>query len=420
MRRMKSRFRYLAAALLALTTASLGAGAQDKPRELTYWTPYTGGDGEYFERMVKTFNALQDEVVMRASSQKFASYYVKLSEALAAGTGPDVFIVTRDRVLDYERQGALAPLDDLLKKERIERSAFLDDCLSNYSVGGKTYAVPWGIHPIIMYYNKRLFAKAGIVGPPSTLAELVADAKAIQAKTGAIGVAADNTTSKYKAYTLARLFLSFLKQQGKEVLAPGNSRAAVAGAAGERAYAALADMVNKYRIAPKGLDYDLSVEYFGRGQAGIHFNGSWVTGLFEAQEGLDFGAVELPPFLGSRASWCSSDAFALPARKDGDESKAALAMKFIDWMTGHGELWAKAGHMPARKSVYAKRDFLDLPRVAEYANAVRDSFEPPATPKWSLCYAAIADSLELSISLGEAPRAALARMEGTIDAILGK
>jgi multiple sugar transport system substrate-binding protein len=410
----------LLAALIALSLAPLAAQGSGKPQELTYWTPFTGGDGEYFEEMVEAFNASQGEVVMRTSSVKFSSYYAKLSEALAAGTAPDVFIVTRDRMLDYALRGDIRPLDSLAAKAGLDPRSFIGDSIATYSEGGKLYAIPWGSHPIVMYYNRALFVEAGIKEAPATMAQLVAAAKAIQAKTGAIGVAMDSTAGKYKCFTLARLFLSFLAQQGKSALEPSGAKAAVGNAESAKAYGILSDLVNEQGVAPKGLDYDLAVEYFRTGKAGIHFNGVWVTGLFESQADLDFGAVRLPAFFGRSAAWSSSDAFALPSRSAGGDSRALLAMRFIDWMTSHGELWAKAGHLPLRKNVYLKADFKKLKHVAEYAGAVRDTFETPSIPKWSQCYTAIANSLERSIALDEEPKAAMARLASEIDEALSK
>jgi multiple sugar transport system substrate-binding protein len=404
-------------ALLVLGLAALLAQGGQK-RELTYWTPFTGGDGDYFQAMIDAFNASQSRISMRTAQIKAASYYVKLEEVLESGEAPDVFIVTKQRAADYAARGLILPLDAPLKRAGIPPSSFEENVLAGYTVGGKIYAVPWGAHPIIMYYNKSLFAKAGVAKVPGSLAELVAAAKAIQEKTGAIGIAADNTAAKYKVFTQARMFLSLLKQGGKDSLDPTATRAAFNNPAGIKAYQLLSDLANKYKVEPKGLDYDFAVEYFRTGKAGIHFNGVWVTGLFESQADLDFGAVEFPPLMGKSASWFSTDAFAVAERTGSDEAKTADIMAFLDWMTSHGELWAKAGHLPTRKTVYAKADFKKLPHIAEYANARRNSFEPPDTPKWPLCFAAMADSLEQSIARNDDAKTALAEMERKVNEAL--
>ena len=399
---------------------SPAAAKQAKPPslELSLWSPLTGGDGEFFEEMVKAFNASQGEIVVKIDSLKNMSYYVKLSSLISSGAAPDVVVVSQDRLISYAMDGSFLPLDAYMARAGISASEFEAGPLSDCRFRGSIFAIPMDVHPIIMYYNKDLFAKAGVKKVPDTLAELIAAAQAIQSRTKAIGIAADNTSAVYRAYTLARMFLSLLKEQGVNALDPENRRANFNNRAGIKAYEALSDMVNKYKVTPRGLDYEFSVNYFKTGKAGIHFNGVWITGSLEAQEGLNFGAAQFPALLGKNAAWSGSHAFALPAQKKPDERRLLAAMKFIDWMTSHGELWAKAGNIPTRKSVLSKPEFKRLPHQAEYADAVKNSFATPPTLKWSAVYPAIADSLEESIAQDRDSRTALSMMEQKVNEIL--
>jgi multiple sugar transport system substrate-binding protein len=54
-------------------------------------------------------------------------------------------------------------------------------------VNGTEYGIPWTTSSRAMFYNKKLFAQAGIVNAPTTWAQLEADAKLITQKTGKIG-----------------------------------------------------------------------------------------------------------------------------------------------------------------------------------------------------------------------------------------
>ena len=54
-------------------------------------------------------------------------------------------------------------------------------------VSGTEYGVPWTTSSRAMFYNKKLFAAAGITAAPTTWAELEADAKQVTAKTGKVG-----------------------------------------------------------------------------------------------------------------------------------------------------------------------------------------------------------------------------------------
>jgi multiple sugar transport system substrate-binding protein len=392
--------------------------AAARPLEISFWTPFTGGDGEFFSEMVKAYNASQGEIVMKTDTLKFASYYTKLSGALAAGTAPDIVIVHQDRLIGYAASGAFMPLDAALAAAKVDKAAFVQGPLKDCSFKGSVYAIPMDVHPIVMYYNKDLLARAGVAKPPSSLDELIAAAKTVQARTGAIGIAADNTTATYKAYTLARMFMSLLMEQGVSTLDADNAKANFNNAAGAKAYDFLSGLVNREKVTPRGLDYDFAVNYFKTGKAAMHFNGVWVTGAFEAEPGLDFGVVKFPAIFGKSAAWSGSHAFAVPVQKKQDPRKLAAVMKVIDWMTLHGELWAKAGHIPTRSSVFAKPEFKALPHRAEYADAAEHSFATPPAAQWPACYAAISDSLEESIAQNRDARTALSLMEAKVNAIL--
>ena len=101
-----------------------------------------------------------------------------------------------------------------------------------------------------------------------------------------------------------------------------------------------------------------------------------------------------------------------------DETKVLAAAKFIDWMTGHAELWAKAGHVPTRKSVVAKAEFKNLPYRKDYADAVKGVVAPPATAKWGQIYDVLSDLLEAAVAKNENSKDALRVMEEKVNAIL--
>lgn len=413
-----NRFLILMAAFTLLAGMTLGAQAQKI--EISFWSLFTGGDGEFFDSMVKEFNASQNEIVMKTDTVKFDNYYTKLTAALAAKNAPDVVVMHQDRLSNFVPSGVLLPLNNYLKKAGVDMSSFEAAPLASTTIDGKIYAVPMDVHPIIMYYNTELFAKAGVTKAPESLDELFAAAKAVQEKTGAMGIAVDNTTVKYKAYTLTRMFMSMLKEQGYATLNAANTKANFNNEAGEKAYLALSDMVNKYKVTPKQLDYDSSVAEFKLGKAGIHFNGVWVTGTFEQQPGLKFAAVKFPALFGKNASWAGSHTFAIPMQKTVDEKRVLAAVKFIDWMTAHGYLWAKAGHVPTRKTAVESPEFKKLPYRSGYSDASKYTFATPDTPKWPQIYDAISDSLEESVALNRDAKSAVAKLEQVVNAILAK
>ncbi|MFA6689554.1 MAG: ABC transporter substrate-binding protein [Sphaerochaetaceae bacterium] len=390
--------------------------ASSGPVEITFWSLFTGGDGEFFDAMVKEYNESQNKVVMKNDTVKFDNYYTKLTTALAAGNAPDVIVVHQGNMLPYVQNGSLLALNDYVDAEVLAdfQEAPLSGCISD----GKIYSLPLDVHPIVMYYNKDLMAQAGITKVPQTAQEFIDASLAVQKATGKWGLAIDNTTGVYKAYTLTRLFMSMLAQQGGSLLNADNTKANFSNAAGERALVWLQDLVHTYKVNPNELDYDAAMNVFKMGDAAFYFNGVWATGTLE-QSGLNFGAAPLPGIMGDEPwAWAGSHTLAVPVQKNQDPRKVEAAVDFIEWMTGHGELWAKAGQIPTRKSVTEKAEFKALPYRADYAAAAAYALETPRTPAWEEIYGTMSDMLEEAVTKKLPAKQALANMEKKINGII--
>ncbi|MDY4609234.1 MAG: ABC transporter substrate-binding protein [Sphaerochaetaceae bacterium] len=386
------------------------------PIEITFWSLFTGGDGEFFDAMVAEFNASQSDIVMKNDTVKFDNYYTKLTTALAAGNAPDVIVVHQGNMLPYVQNGSLLALNDYVDKATLAdfQEAPLEGCISN----GDIYSLPLDVHPIVMYYNKDLMAQAGISKVPETAQEFIDAAVAVKKATGKWGLAIDNTTGVYKAYTLTRLFMSMLAQQGGSLLNADSTKANFNNAMGEKALVWLQDLVHKYQVNPNELDYDAAMNVFKMGDAAFYFNGVWATGTLE-NSGLNFGAVPLPGIMGA-GPWCwsGSHTLAVPVQKNQDTRKVEAAVTFIEWMTGHGELWAKAGQIPTRKSVTEKEAFKALPYRADYAAAAAYALETPRTPAWEEIYGTMSDMLEEAVTKNLPAKQALASMDETVNKII--
>lgn len=392
------------------------AAAKQGPIELKFWSLFTGGDGEFFDAMIKAFNESQSEIIMVNDMVKFDSYYTKLTTALAAQNAPDVIVVHQGNLLNYVPNGSLLALDEYIPSQMLNdfQSAPLEACRFN----GKLYSIPLDVHPLVMYYNKDILAAAGITKVPTTAEEFIEASQIIKQKTGKWGMAIDNTTGTYKAYTLTRLFMSLMAQQGGSLLSTDYTKANFNNAYGEKALTWLIDLVNKYGVNPNELDYDAAMNVFKMGDAAFYFNGVWATGTLEQVEGLNFQAAPLPAFMGDSAAWAGSHTLAIPVQKNQDPEKIKAVVTFLDWMTSHAEMWAKAGHIPTRKSVAAKAEMKALPYRSDYAAAAAFALETPRTPAWEEIYGTMSDLLEKAVTKNGDVKKALYEMETTVNNII--
>jgi ABC-type glycerol-3-phosphate transport system substrate-binding protein len=106
----------------------------------------------------------------------------ELTNALAAGTGPDLYIIRNDyAVLDTPKL-SIIPIEQL-SREQFD-SLFIEAARPFLHPEG-TLAVPLAVDPLVLYWNRDLFANAGLARPPLYWDELQQIARAISRKSDA-------------------------------------------------------------------------------------------------------------------------------------------------------------------------------------------------------------------------------------------
>jgi ABC-type glycerol-3-phosphate transport system substrate-binding protein len=79
--------------------------------------------------------------------------------------------------LEYAAQGALLDLTPLFAKEPAVKARYDANYLGNWVYEGHNYMVPFYITKTLLFYNKPMFAKAGLAGPPKSFDEILAQAQ---------------------------------------------------------------------------------------------------------------------------------------------------------------------------------------------------------------------------------------------------
>ena len=110
-------------------------------------------------------------------------YKQKLRTAVGAGNGPVLFENWGGGALaDYVKAGKVADLTSDLDQNPEWKNRIFPSVLKSATVDGKVYGVPVnGVQPVVLYFNKDLFAKAG-AQPPKTWDDLLALVKKFKAQ----------------------------------------------------------------------------------------------------------------------------------------------------------------------------------------------------------------------------------------------
>jgi ABC-type glycerol-3-phosphate transport system substrate-binding protein len=92
-----------------------------------------------------------------------ATYHTELINAMAAGTGPDLVMMTQEEILEFEDKILTIPYG--LVSESSFLNSFIDESQLFLTDEGEL-ALPFMVDPLVMYWNRDLFAAAGEASPP--------------------------------------------------------------------------------------------------------------------------------------------------------------------------------------------------------------------------------------------------------------
>jgi multiple sugar transport system substrate-binding protein len=106
----------------------------------------------------------------------------RVSTSIAGGTPPDLFLINYRFFGQFASRGALEPIEDrVARSELFEESDFYPQALEAFRFDGKLTCLPQNISSLVVYYNRDLFARAGVDPPQQgwTWHELVEKALAL-------------------------------------------------------------------------------------------------------------------------------------------------------------------------------------------------------------------------------------------------
>jgi multiple sugar transport system substrate-binding protein len=372
-----------------LSTALFISNAYAK-ETVVWWDFLGGGDGVRMKKMIEDFNKEHaDKIEINATTLEWGvPFYTKVQTSAAVGEAPDVMTYHASRIPLAVSQGILQEITaDDWKTMGMGEADFAKATWNAVTNDGKQYAVPLDTHPIVLYYNKDILGKAGLLdenGKPKgfngadNFKAAMQKAKDAGAKWGIAGVTADGNF-------MYRTIYSLMGQQDGELMTDGKFLQGDNPKKLENALAVLADWTKSGLQSPY-TDYPSAVALFTSGQAAMMINGVWevptMTDLKAKGKLFEWGAIELPVIFKHPSTYADSHTFALPANKGKDmpPEKRAAVLEVISWIDKHSLFWATAGHIPAYNPVTASEEYKKMEPNATYSPLTANMiFDPKST-----------------------------------------
>lgn len=251
------------------------------------------------KKIIAEFEKANPRISVHPAVTPFDSYFTKLQDAATSGTAADVAWMTQDSFQLYASGGVLMPLDDLVKRDKVNMGSYVDSVVKGYTWQGKLYGMPKDINSFGVFYNKKLFADANIKPPDLTWTwkDLVQAAQRLTDKSnGVFGFAGQ--LADVEGYYLT------IPQTGGFVISPDGR---TSGYDNPKTIAGLqfwTDMILKYHVSPtlQQLTDTAAQSLFTAGKVAMYYGGSWEPVAMQAvpyaKEHVD--VAELPADLNRR------------------------------------------------------------------------------------------------------------------------
>ncbi|MDK2907269.1 MAG: multiple sugar transport system substrate-binding protein [Petrotoga sp.] len=389
--------------------------------ELVFWHYWDGENGKKLETLVETFNSEHPEIEVQPVFIPGSDLLIKIQTSILSGQTPDFAISDIIGVPLILDTGKVVDLMPFVEKDNYDLNDFYESTLVYGRRGESLYSIPVSSSNLGLFWNKNLFKEAGLdpETPPKTWEELIEFSEMIKEKTGKFGYelfldGGEGTTWQWQI---------FLWQAGGEFLDPISNyrKSAFNSESGVKALQFWVDLTNKYKtspIAPWGL--------FGRGEAAMVMDGSWMTQFFPMQVDFELGSAIFPyPEDGKPASNMGGEQIFI---FEGSKAKVEASWEFIKWFTST-EIqidWDKAtGFIPVKKSVAESENYnayikntnrLLLPfiEVQQYAQA------RPPIKEYSQVSDIVSSAILSAIYKKSTPQQALDQAAKQVDLLLSK
>jgi multiple sugar transport system substrate-binding protein len=139
---------------------------------VNFWENWTGAEGQAMRDVVDKFNMSQDRIYI--NTVEVSTIDIKTLIAIAGGDPPDLVVLWSGDMDQFIAYNALTPLDSLMDRGIITPRTYVPYVWKLCAPFGRLYAVAATPEINELYWNKLLFAAAGLNPdkPPQTMAEL--------------------------------------------------------------------------------------------------------------------------------------------------------------------------------------------------------------------------------------------------------
>jgi raffinose/stachyose/melibiose transport system substrate-binding protein len=296
----------LAVVVLSLSTAA-GAGLASTRTggatvTLTLWHNYgNDNDAIALHRLITAFEKIHPNIQIKAISEPGSNYFALLQASQISHTGPDISVQWTG-VYDLKYQKYLVNLKPYLSASDVARITGARYMAPDFDISKGLLVMPEANDFYIGFYNKAVFKKAGIAGPPADWTDLTSDCSKLKA----IGVTPIEYgltsglvlgSSFYPWYDASYLLMGAYKPQQWRGLYTGQipwTSPAIQAQVQKWTDLRTSGCTNSDVLTGSGILSKLAT-----GKAAMVIDGTWDTGTLQKEMGRNVGAF-VPPYSNTK------------------------------------------------------------------------------------------------------------------------
>jgi multiple sugar transport system substrate-binding protein len=378
------------------SSSSASGGTTDKtPVTIVLWHLFSGEEKKPFNDALAGFHKQYPWITIKQEVQPNTdndTFDPNLINAIKGGNPPDVALpFGPDYIGQYCSSGLWQNLTPYMQRDHVSLSQFAPAAITYTKYGNNQCALPSLTDAYGLYYNKAMFKKAGISGPPKTMDQLMADAKKLTVRNpdGSIKVAGFVPLDNWEELGPADLARAWggewFNDQNQAQLAsdPAWSSALMWQRQLVDWYGY--DNIEKFFLANTNNEFN-PTNAFETGKVAMVFDGEWRTAFIKRDNPkLDYGTVPFPAADPSvyGSGRVGGTVVGIPkGAKHPDQ--AWLLVKYLATDTNYLVTLANsAGNVPTTKAS-ATSPKLNLPPTfqtfIDVWNNPKSSFSPPLQP----------------------------------------
>lgn len=365
----------------------------------------------------------------------------KIQIYVGSQTAPDVMMGRNDFASAYAAGQFAAPLQEFLSNEFL--ADHYDPLLESATIGGNLVCLPWVTNPVFLYFNRDLFAAAGVETPPETtdinagwtVEEFIDALKRITAAlrskgdTNTFGLAASMAGNGGPGSNYTQVESIWVRMQGDPSADKSSSLyKTFAGVSDDGLTAsgyldtpeAISGMENYQSLFTLGLTPSgAAPDQFVSGVAATAFGTIKISNRFKSEQPpFEWGVTPMP--RGKIAYICTvaDSPFVYSGSPNVPEAVALLSFLCND--ANRLAFNAEWGSMPSRKSlVESDPSYTTEPAKRLAAEAAANAYGPIKTVGWFDYFNAANTAVE-DIALGADPAGRLHEAASQIDRLLAK